>query len=118
MHECCCPSPQSCQSGEANHKAGAGHGCFAVFAERADAVLSPDLAAMGLDDLLGDRQAQPRILAEALMWPVGIKTFEDPRERVLANARSIIVDDDFHVRAHATARDPHLAAGLRERLGV
>src|ERR1700722_8508845 len=109
---------RSYQSGELDHKAGAAHRCFAAFASRADAILSPDLAAMGLDDLLGDRQAQARILAKALMRPVGIETLEDPGERVLANPRTIIVDDDLDVQASPPARDPHLAAGFRKRLGV
>src|ERR1700722_4450860 len=102
---------RSYQGGEGDHKAGAGHCRFTVFAVRADAVLSPDLAAMGLDNLLGDRQAQPRILAKALMRPVGVEALKNPGERILANAWPIVVDDDFDVRAHAPARDPHLAAG-------
>ena len=40
-------------------------------------VLDPDGAAMRLDDLLGDRQAEAGILAEALMRPVGVKALEN-----------------------------------------
>ena len=41
------------------------------------AVLGPEPAAMGFDDLLGDRQAQAEILAEALLRPVGVEALED-----------------------------------------
>jgi hypothetical protein len=32
---------------------------------------------MRFDDLLGDRKAEPRILAEALVRPVGVEALED-----------------------------------------
>src|SRR5262245_8277524 len=54
----------------------------AVGAGRTDAVLEPQPAAMGLDDLLGDREAEPRILAEVLMRAIGVETVENLVERV------------------------------------
>src|SRR4030095_5266435 len=48
-------------------EAGAEHRRLAVGIGRAHAVLEPDPAAMGLDDLLGDREAEPGILAAVLM---------------------------------------------------
>src|SRR5271169_1481222 len=83
---------------------------FAVRAERPYAVLGPYPSAMGLHDLFGDRQPETRILAKTLVRPVGVEALEDPLQRILANPRSIVVDDDFNVGSHAPACDPHLAA--------
>ena len=75
--------------------AGVGHGAgslttkrapatvgFAVGVGRTGAVLRPDPPAMGLDDLLGDRQPEPGILPKALMRPVGVEALEDPLQRI------------------------------------
>ncbi len=70
--------------------------------------------AMGLDDLLGDRQAQAGILAKALMRAVGVKAFEDPFERIQSDAGAVIIDHDLDLAFQATADDPHLAARRRE----
>ena len=43
----------------------------------AGAVLGPDASAVRLDDLLGDRQAEPGVLPEALVRPVGVEALED-----------------------------------------
>ncbi len=47
----------------------------------AGAVLGADRAAMRLDDLAGDRQAEPGILAEPLLGPVRVEALEDPLQR-------------------------------------
>jgi len=73
---------------------------------------------MGLDDLLGDREPQPGILAKALMRPVGVEALEDALERVLADARAVVVDHDLDFGAHAAADDTYLAAGVGEGLRV
>ena len=67
---------------------------------------------MGLDDLLGDRQAKAGILAKALVRPVGVEALENPLQRILANARPVVIDDDFDFRLDAAADDAHLAASL------
>src|ERR1700761_7510696 len=84
---------------EPDHKAGTGHGRLAAGTGWANAIFGPDPSAMGVHDLLRDRQAKSGILPEALMRPVGVEAFEYPREGVFANAGSVVVDDDFDVRA-------------------
>jgi hypothetical protein len=37
---------------------------------------------MRFDDLLGDRQAETRVLAKALMRPVGVEALEDALQRM------------------------------------
>ena len=96
----------------------AGLGGLALGVDRAGAVFRPDAAAMGLDDLLGDREPEPGILVKTLMRPVGVKPLEDALQRVLANPRPVIVDHDLDFGFHAAADDPHLAAGIGKRLGV
>ena len=68
------------------------------------AVLGPDPAAMRFDDLLGDRQAKARILAEALMRPVGVEALEDLVEGVGPDAGAVVVDDDLDVVRSAAGR--------------
>ena len=51
------------------------------------AVLGPQPAAVGLDDLLGDRQAKTRVLAEALVRPVGVEALENLIEGLRAGCR-------------------------------
>ena len=82
------------------------------------AILRPDAPAMGFDDLFRDRQPQSGILPKALMRPVGVEALEDALQRILANARPVVIDHDFDFRAHAAADDPHLAAGFGKRLRV
>src|ERR1700755_3605328 len=63
--------------GQADHEARARLGGLALGGDRAGAVFRPDAAAMGLDDLLRDREPEPGILSKTLMRPVGVKTLED-----------------------------------------
>ena len=56
---------------------------------------------MGVDDLLGDRQAEAGILSKALMRPVGVEALEDALQRVVADAGAVVVDHDLDLaRAH------------------
>ena len=73
---------------------------------------------MGLDDLLGDRQAETRILAKALMRSIGIEALEDALERILADARAVVVDQYLDFGTHAAADDAHLATGVGEGLRI
>ena len=54
---------------------------------------------MGLDDLLGDREAEAGILAEALVRPIGVEALEDLLERIGLDARPLVVDDDLDLAA-------------------
>ena len=72
---------------------------LAVGTERACAVLRPDASAMGLDDLLRDRQPQSGILPKTLMRPVGVEALENPLQRILANPGPVVIDHDFDFRS-------------------
>src|SRR3954453_17513653 len=85
---------------------------FALCADRTCAVLRPDAPAMRLDDLFRYRQSQSGILPKPLMRPVGVEALENPLQRILANARPVVIDDDFDLRLDAAADDAHLAASL------
>ena len=64
------PPALPCRSGaarKADDEAGAEARRLAVLVGRAEPVLGPDRAPVGLDDLARDRQAEARILAEALL---------------------------------------------------
>ncbi len=74
-HEWWNPPPSG--GGKAHDEAGAEHPRRLA----AHAIFNADRAAVRFDDLLGDRQAKPGILAEALFRPVGIETLEDFIER-------------------------------------
>jgi hypothetical protein len=70
---------------------------------------------VGLDDLTGNGQAEAGVLAKALLWPVRVKTLENPLEGVSGDAGAIIVDHDLDARAPfpifgtiwRAARGPH-----------
>ena len=70
----------------------------------------PDAAVMRLDDLLGDRQAEARVLAEALMRPVGVEALEDPLQRVLGRmpgpSSSTTISISFLTRRQVTRTVP------------
>src|SRR4051794_9379223 len=104
--------------GQPHHEARAGYRGLAVGADGPWTILGPDAAAMGFDDLLRNRQAQAGVLAKALVRAVGVKAFEDFLQRVLADARAVVIDDDLDFGAHAAADDADLAAGIGERLRV
>ena len=62
--------------------------------ERADAILHPDGAAMGVDDLFGDRQAETGVLAETLLRPIGVKPLEDFLDCIGPDAGAVVIDGD------------------------
>src|SRR5882757_1063745 len=85
------PSPHPQVHGEAS----AQHvNLAATIVGRIEAVLRGEPPAMGFDDLLGDGKTEPRILAEALLRPVGVEALEDLLERIRANAGAVVLDDD------------------------
>ncbi len=61
---------------------------------------------MGLDDLARDRQAEARILAEALLGPVGVEPLEDPLEGVGRDARAVVLDRQLDGGAAPAQGDP------------
>src|SRR5262245_8919563 len=73
---------------------------------------------MRLDDLLGDRQAKPRLLTEALMGPVGVEALEDLLQRVGANTRPVVIDGNFDLALEPSCHDTHAATRRRERARV
>ena len=93
-------------------------GCFAGSGRTPLRFSAQMRAAMGLDDLLGDRQAEPGILPEALMRPVGVEALEDLLERVRADAGAVVVDHDLDLVLEPAAGDAHGAAGRRERARI
>src|SRR5216684_1739631 len=89
--------------GQPDHKARPRNRGRAIGAGAACAILRPDASAMRLDDLFRDRQPQSGVLPEPLMRTVGVEAFEDSLQRILANPRPIVVDDDLDFRFHAAA---------------
>src|SRR5688500_13441543 len=63
--------------GNADDEAGAQNGTLAALGRLAIAVLGPDAALMGLDDLARDRKPEARILAEGAFRTVGVEALED-----------------------------------------
>src|SRR4051812_15130087 len=80
--------------GQPHHEARAGHGGLAVGVDGTGTILGPDAAAMGFNDLLGNRQAEAGILAKTLMRAISVKALKDLFQRVLADAGAVIVDHD------------------------
>ena len=73
---------------------------------------------MGLDDLLGDRQAEAGVLAERfLLGAVGVEALEDALELVGADAGTFVVDDDLDLvlAGRAASRDRAAVVGENER---
>ena len=88
----------------ADEEARAEHRLLAVRARLAIAVLGPDAAAVRIDDLLRDRQAEARVGAEAAFRPVGVEALEDALQIVRADAGAAIVDAELDVGPDAPAR--------------
>jgi hypothetical protein len=57
-------------------------------------VLCQQPAIVGFDDLLGDRQAKTRVLAEILVGPVGLEPLEDFLDCIGSDARPVVIDCD------------------------
>ena len=66
-------------------------------------VASPNAAAMSFNNLARDRQAQTRILTEALAWSVRVKSLKNTLERMWRDARPVIVDSDDNMIADLLA---------------
>src|SRR5262249_54996922 len=84
----------------------------------AGTVLDPDRAAMGLDDLLGNRQAEARILTEALVRAIGVEPLENLFAYFRSHSRTVVIDKNLDEVTHAPAVDANRAAGRRERARV
>src|SRR5262249_14371094 len=97
--------PSACR--QSHHEAGAQHARLSVARCDAGPILDADLAAMGFDDLLGDRQAEPGILTEPVFRPVGVKALENLVERFRTATWPVVVDQDFHLVFQTPARDAH-----------
>src|SRR5258708_20227528 len=102
--------------GEPDPKARPRNRGLAIEADAACAILRPDASAMRLDDLFRDRQPQSGVLPKPLMRPVGVKAFEDPLQRILANPRPIVVDSDLDFRSHPAQHDAYLPTASGNRL--
>src|SRR5512144_3305713 len=81
-------------------------------------VLRPQTPAMGDHDLPRNVEAEPGILAEALLRPVGIEALENPFQIFRWNARAFVLDRDLNLVPHALRLDRHAAAWRREGDGV
>src|SRR6185437_10533801 len=111
-HEWWNPPPSG--GGKAHDEAGAEHPRRLA----AHAIFNADRATVRFDDLLGDRQAKPGILTEALFRPVGIETLEDFIERFRPDTRALVVDQNFDLAADPAAGDTHGAARGGERARI
>ena len=66
---------------------------------------------MRFNNLLGDRQAEPGVLAEILVRAVGVKALENLVERSGPNAWTVVVDNDLDLVLDPSAGHPHDPAG-------
>ncbi len=76
---------------------------------------------MGLDDLLGDRQAEAGILAEgfgAAVSAVGVETLEDALELIRPDAGTVVLDDDLDAILARPGDDADDAVLAAEGTGV
>ena len=91
----------------------------ARFLVRVVAVVCPDTAVMPLDNLTDDAQAQPTVIAKAVvLGPVGIETLEHPHQTVGRDAWALIAHLDLE---HARVIGQHgldLAALGAKGLGI
>src|ERR1700683_730457 len=99
------------RGGQTHDKAGARDGRCPVRVKRTRAVLHPNGAAMGLDDLFRDGQSQAGILAKSLVRPVGVETLENFIERIGPHARPVIIDDNLDDVLEAAAGYAHRTSG-------
>ena len=84
---------------------------------------------MGLHDLTRNREPKARVLAEALIRPIGIKALENAFERVRRDPGTVIIDGDDNAvegllsfrlgpSRRPLERDSHDAAGFGKGAGV
>ena len=95
------------------------HCGLAVFIRRRGAVARRQPPAMGFDDLLGDGEAEPGILAEILLRPVGIEAFEYLLQGVGPDTRPLLAASAASTRDRSWAVNSSssgvLAAGSTKR---
>ena len=99
-------SRRSCRR-QADREAGAEHHRRAAgLLAGPRAVLRPDAAVVGLDDLLGDRQAEARSSGRRILAvvAVGVEALEDALELVGADAGAVVLDDDLDEAVRRVAR--------------
>ena len=75
-------------------------------------VLGPQPPTMRDRNLARNVEAEPRVLAEILLWAVGIEALEDALEVLLGDTRAFVVHGDLDFVADA-AREHHNAASWR-----
>src|SRR6476659_1723814 len=111
-------APSQCR--QPHREACAQYGRFAAPRSRrhGGAVLGPQPAAVGLDDLLGNRKAETRVLAETVLRPVGVEPLENIVEGLGPDARTVVVHHDLDRIAELAAGHAHGRIGLRERARV
>src|SRR4029077_8358185 len=95
-----------------HHKPRTGNRGRAIGASGTRSILSPDAPAMRLDDLLGNRQPEPRILTESLMRTVSVEALEDPLQGILSYTRTVVIDDALDLRSRVGAQDADFAAEI------
>src|SRR5262245_45036383 len=83
-----------------------------------ETVLSPQAPPMGDHDLPRNVEAEPGILAEALLRSVGIEALENAFQILRRNARTVVLDRDLNLASHALRLDRHAAVRRREGDGV
>src|SRR5712691_2019656 len=82
-------------------------------------VLRPDAAAMRLDDLFRDREAEPRMRAEFLAGrPLAVEGVEDRGQLVLRDAGALVLHSDQNGPAVGGGADADLAIRWAERDGI
>src|SRR5205807_357928 len=79
-------------------------------------VLGPDAAAMRFDDLLRDRQPEPRMGAELLPgWPLAVEPVEDSGQLVRRDAGPLVLDGDQHGPSVEGGADAYFSVRWTER---
>ena len=95
---------------EDDGEAGAGDGAAGFGAD----VGGEDAAAVHLDDLARDRQAEAGVLAEILVRTIGVEAVEDLLHRLRIDAGAVVIDHDIDIAAVALAGDANVAALRRK----
>src|SRR5262249_57515340 len=83
-----------------------------------ETVLSRSAPPTGDQDLPRNVEAEPGILAEALLRSVGIEALENAFQVFRRNARTVVLDRDLNLAPHALRLDRHAAVSRREGDGV
>jgi xanthine/CO dehydrogenase XdhC/CoxF family maturation factor len=81
-------------------------------------VLGPDAAAVRLDQTLGDREAESRVLARGARRVVTPEALEHALQRLRRETVAVVLDDDAHLFVACFGADANRAAGRGEAKGV